>query len=130
MAGTGLSEPPQWLVTGLSLQINSGLKTLNVSWNGFYLDGSKELSKALERNSTLQVLDLTANRINKECLNHIMKGLRHNTTLKVLKVRRSLSGVSARHRGRWAGVGRKSVCDGVGGGNSLTRKPYFTRIVA
>ena len=68
------------------LQNNSSLNALNVSWNGFYVDGCKELAYVLGKNKSLQFLDLSANRINKECLNYLIKGLHMNTTLQALKV--------------------------------------------
>lgn len=69
--------------------MNTCLKKLNVSWNGFYLEGCKAISKALEINKTLQELDLSANRIDKECLDKLLTGLKKNKTLVVLKVSKS-----------------------------------------
>ena len=35
------------------------IKRVDLSWNGFGLDGARELGKALMENTTLQELDLT-----------------------------------------------------------------------
>ncbi|XP_041357811.1 leucine-rich repeat-containing protein 74A-like [Gigantopelta aegis] len=77
----------RWIATDKTdLNINSGVTVLNLAWNGFYLDGCKEMGKALERNKTLQDLDLSSNRINKQCLDELWKGLKKNSTLKILKL--------------------------------------------
>ena len=68
------------------LQDNSSLRILNLSWNGFYLEGCRALVRTLQFNSTLEVLDLSNNRINRECLGHLVKGLAKNTTLHTLIV--------------------------------------------
>jgi len=35
------------------------IKRLNISWNGFGVDGCRELGRALGENSTLEEIDLT-----------------------------------------------------------------------
>lgn len=35
------------------------IKKINLSWNGFGLDGMKELGKALAENTTLEEIDVT-----------------------------------------------------------------------
>lgn len=67
-------------------QDNSTLRILNLSWNGFYLEGCRALVRTLQLNTTLEVLDLSNNRINRECLGHLVKGLAKNTTLHSLIV--------------------------------------------
>lgn len=57
-----------------------------MSWNGFHVDGGKEMGKALDKCSSLQVLDLSGNRIEESCLGDLMHGLKNNSTLNVLKV--------------------------------------------
>lgn len=59
---------------------------LNLSWNGFYLDGCKELASAMEKNTTLEDINLSSNRINKQCLQELWKGLKKNETLQKLRV--------------------------------------------
>ena len=70
----------------LSLQDNSSLQILKMSWNGFYLEGCRSMVRTLQLNTTLEVLDLSNNRINRECLGHLVKGLAKNTTLHTLIV--------------------------------------------
>ena len=41
------------------LQNNIMIKRLNLSWNGFGVEGARELGKALMENTTLQELDVT-----------------------------------------------------------------------
>ncbi|CAH1800621.1 unnamed protein product [Owenia fusiformis] len=66
--------------------LNSNLESVNLSWNGLYLDGSIELCKLLKHNIILEHLDISCNRINKDCLVEILKGLKKNTSLKTLKI--------------------------------------------
>ena len=77
-------------VLNFRFQVNTGLIRVNLSWNGFHLDGSKAVRSMLGENKTITELDLSCNRLDMECLREIIKGLSKNTTLSCLKVRRGL----------------------------------------
>ena len=68
------------------LQLNQGLKKLDISWNGFSMRGCESLAKALEFNEYLIELNLECNRINKDALEKLLKGMKTNQSLEVLKV--------------------------------------------
>ncbi|KAH3839944.1 hypothetical protein DPMN_113384 [Dreissena polymorpha] len=70
----------------LSSQANTGLDTLNLSWNGLGLEGCHELGKALKVNQALTDLDLSSNRINFDAFKLVMRGLRKNKHIETLKV--------------------------------------------
>ena len=65
---------------------NTGLRGLDLSWNGFANDGARAVSQALIANNSLHDLDLSCNRINLEGALCIGEALGKNHTLKVLKV--------------------------------------------
>lgn len=68
---------------------NCCLHTLLLAWNGFGDDGACAVARALEENKTLQEIDLSYNRISlKGCL-ELAKGLKVNTTLKTLRIGRN-----------------------------------------
>lgn len=72
------------------LQRNISIISLNVSWNGFYLDGCRALMSALRSNKILEKLDLTCNRIDFECVQQLIKGINGNTTVTSLNVSRCM----------------------------------------
>ncbi|WAQ99763.1 LR74A-like protein, partial [Mya arenaria] len=65
---------------------NSTLETLNLSWNGFGLEGCHELGKALKVNRSITDLDLSANRVNFDCFKLILRGLKRNNSVITLKI--------------------------------------------
>lgn len=67
-------------------QVNSTLKQLQLSWNGFSRMESESLGQALRQNNTLMVLDLRSNRIDDQAVTLLCQGLATNDTLRVLKV--------------------------------------------
>lgn len=67
-------------------QLNSTLKHLHLSWNGFGHFGTEKLGQALKQNSTLVLLDLSCNHIDDEAVTLLCQGLAANNTLRVLKV--------------------------------------------
>ena len=69
------------------LRKNTGLKILNMSWNGLYLDGSRALKRSLPVNKTLVELNISNNRLDEECLKDVMLGMRRNQGVVCLKVR-------------------------------------------
>jgi hypothetical protein len=69
-----------------TFQTNSTLTCLDISWNGFHLDGCKAVRSMLAKNQSLQQLNLSCNRLDKECLNELIKGLCKNSTLQKLEV--------------------------------------------
>lgn len=70
----------------LSPQVNTTLKHLDLSWNGFGNEGALALGEALKFNNTLVHLDLNNNRITDEGASLLCKGLEANDTLRVLQV--------------------------------------------
>lgn len=68
------------------LQKNTGLTSLNMSWNGLHMSGTTALGKALEKNSTLTELDISNNRIDRACLDRLCICLKRNSTLEILRV--------------------------------------------
>ena len=69
-----------------SLQVNSTLKQLRLSWNGFGHSEAESLGEALKQNVTLELLDLSNNHIDDQAVTLLCKGLDTNDTLRVLKV--------------------------------------------
>jgi len=69
------------------IQKNSNLEVLNLSWNGFGMEGCHELGKALKVNAAITDLDLAANRVNYDCFKLILRGLKKNKTVRKLRVR-------------------------------------------
>lgn len=67
-------------------QKNVAIKKLNISWNGFAVEGAKGIGKALEENRTLKELDISNNRLEAKGVGELLKGLRENDTLNFLKV--------------------------------------------
>ena len=67
-------------------QENTSLRKVDLSWNGFHIDGSEAVGKALQHNTTLQELSLATNRIDLESLSNLISGLKHNNTIKKLDV--------------------------------------------
>ena len=67
-------------------QENVGLKTLNVSFNGFGTEGTCAMGQALATNRTLQHLDMSKNRITDIDLTLLTKQLKHNEGLLSLRV--------------------------------------------
>lgn len=63
------------------------MTSLNLSWNGFGMEGCHEMGKSLLRNRTLTSLDLSANRVSFDAFRQLLRGVVHNKVLKVLKVR-------------------------------------------
>jgi hypothetical protein len=62
------------------------LTSLDLSWNGFGMEGCHEMGKSLLRNRTLTYLDLSANRVSFDAFRQLLRGVTHNKILKVLKV--------------------------------------------
>ncbi|KAM7367955.1 hypothetical protein PAMP_014217 [Pampus punctatissimus] len=67
-------------------QVNSTLKQLQLSWNGFSRVESESLGQALRENSTLVMLDLRSNRIDDQAVTLLCEGLAKNDTLRFLKL--------------------------------------------
>ncbi|TKS76407.1 Leucine-rich repeat-containing protein 74A [Collichthys lucidus] len=68
-----------------ALKLNSTLKHLHLSWNGFGHFETEKLGQALKQNSTLVLLDLSGNHIDDEAVTLMCQGLAANNTLRVLK---------------------------------------------
>ena len=68
------------------LQENVGLKTLNVSFNGFGHEGTCAMAQALAHNTTLHDLDMSKNRITDIGVIMLTKQLKHNEGLRILRV--------------------------------------------
>lgn len=66
--------------------MNTGLKHLDLSWNGFGNEGALALGEALKFNTTLVHLNLNNNRITNEGVGMLSRGLEHNDTLQILQV--------------------------------------------
>ncbi|KAJ8315546.1 hypothetical protein KUTeg_007696 [Tegillarca granosa] len=66
--------------------VNTGLRSLIISWNGLGYEGSVAISKSLKENTTLVELDISNNRINWDGAVNIAKGLKKNGSLHVLKI--------------------------------------------
>ena len=66
--------------------MNGGVKTLNISWNGFGKDGCSALGQALLGNVTLTELDVSCNRVDKQGVASLMRGLKGNEVLVTLRV--------------------------------------------
>ena len=77
----------QYFTTTFLLQENYGLKSINVSMNGFSGPGAEAFGRALKHNRGLTELDLSHNRVPQEGAGHIALGLQTNDTLAVLKVK-------------------------------------------
>ena len=70
----------------LSFQSNTELQSLNLSWNGFGMEGCHEMGKTLKTNKSLTELDLSSNRVCFDAFRLLLQGLVNNTTLQILKV--------------------------------------------
>lgn len=68
------------------LENNCRLHALLLAWNGFGDDGACAVAKALQENSTLQELDLSNNKIMKEGCFALADALKVNTALKILRI--------------------------------------------
>lgn len=68
-------------------QVNSTLKELQLSWNGFGHTEAESLGQALKQNSTLVLLDLSSNRFDDQAVTLLCHGLAINDALRILKVR-------------------------------------------
>lgn len=68
--------------------MNTCLKHLDLSWNGFGNEGALALGEALKFNNTLVHLNLNNNRITNEGIGMLCRGLEHNDTLQILQVNR------------------------------------------
>ncbi|KAL8598743.1 hypothetical protein ACOMHN_033307 [Nucella lapillus] len=66
--------------------VNTGLKILDISWNGFASDSCKILGQSLKTNFTLRELDISSNRLDAEAIGGLLKGVQANETLSTLKV--------------------------------------------
>ena len=74
----------------MTLQKNSNLRVLDVSWNGFGFEGCAALGLALRENNTLEALNIACNRIHPPALYELLKGVIGNKSLLRLKVSSSL----------------------------------------
>lgn len=74
------------LVPVLDFQKNVAMKKLNISWNGFAVQGAKGLGRALVENRTLLQLDVSNNRLEAKAVGELLKGLKQNDSLDSLKV--------------------------------------------
>ena len=70
----------------LNLQENVGLKSLNVSFNGFGTEGTYVMAQAIANNRTLKHLDMSKNRITDIDITQLTKQLKNNETLETLRV--------------------------------------------
>ena len=68
------------------LQENVGLKSLNVSFNGFGTEGTSAMAHAIAQNRTLKHLDMSKNRITDIDVTQLTKQLKHNESLETLRV--------------------------------------------
>ena len=75
-----------WTLISTFLQLNEGLRRLNISWNGLGKEGCIALAKSLPTNDTLVDLDITCNRIDLVGLPFLLHGLVRNTGLEHLNV--------------------------------------------
>lgn len=66
--------------------MNTTLKHLDLSWNGFGNDGALAIGEALKFNNTLVHLNLNNNRLTNEGVSMLCRGLEYNDTLQVLLV--------------------------------------------
>lgn len=77
------------LLVAYLLQQNIMIKKLNISWNGFGVEGARELGKAIMENTTLEELDISNNRITTEGAVLFGKGLVSSESLVTLRVSRT-----------------------------------------
>ena len=75
-----------WRVSFLLFQSNTEIQSLNLSWNGFGMEGCHEMGKALTVNKSLTELDLSSNRVCFDAFRLLLQGLVQNTTVRILKV--------------------------------------------
>jgi Ran GTPase-activating protein (RanGAP) involved in mRNA processing and transport len=67
-------------------QENIGLKHLDVSMNGFGIEGAQAIAEAIKINRTLLELDISRNRIPEAAGSVLGQSLKVNETMKVFKV--------------------------------------------
>ena len=83
-----LSKPPMKcpVTTSLSPKRNYCITSLNLSWNGFGVEGAIALAELIRGNKYLRELDISHNRINWEGAIAIAKALKENDTLETLQI--------------------------------------------
>ena len=59
---------------------------MDLSWNGFAMEGCRSMGEALKNNITLRELDISNSRVNFACLAELLKGLKENKSLEILRV--------------------------------------------
>ncbi|XP_055956944.1 leucine-rich repeat-containing protein 74A-like [Patella vulgata] len=69
-----------------SLQKNTCLIELDLSWNGLAFEGSLALGESIKENRSLRKLNINNNRINWDCVPYIGRGLKGNRTLNILEI--------------------------------------------
>ena len=79
------------------LENNYSLHTLLLAWNGFGDDGACAVARALLGNNTLQELDLSNNRITKKGCLAFADALKVNTSLKIFRIGRNQLGGDGAH---------------------------------
>ena len=79
------------------LENNCSLHTLLLAWNGFGDDGACAVAEALLENNTLQELDLSNNRITRKGCFALADALRVNTSLKILRIGKNQLGGDGAH---------------------------------
>ena len=68
-------------------QANDTLQKVDLSWNGFAVEGAEAINRLLGQNSTITDLDLTNNRFGDKSILKLLNGLKVNSGLQVLKVK-------------------------------------------
>ena len=79
------------------LENNYSLHTLLLAWNGFGDEGACAVAKALLENNTLQELDLSNNRITKKGCLAFADTLKVNTSLRILRIGKNQIGEDGAH---------------------------------
>ena len=76
---------------------NYSLHSLLLAWNGFDDDGACAIAKALLENNSLEKLDLSNNRITKRGCLSLADALKVNSSLKILKIGKNQMGSDGAH---------------------------------
>lgn len=79
---TGFARRP----TAVCAQVNTMVKHLDLSWNGFGNEGALAMGEALKYNNSLVHLNFNNNCITNEGVSMLCRGLEYNDTLRVLLV--------------------------------------------
>nr|KAG5711601.1 hypothetical protein BaRGS_016783 [Batillaria attramentaria] len=74
------------MAVAAGVQVNGGLRVLDLSWNGFASDSCKILGQSLRDNMMLRELDISFNRLDTEAVGGLLKGVQQNDTLATLRM--------------------------------------------